>query len=92
MPIFISLLGGAGIAWWLIESGYAIQALVLLVIWIVLLWTWPIVAVWFVIAALTISTLALALAYWEFLAAVILALALGVLLLGGLHHTIKALS
>ena len=45
MPIFISLLGGAGIAWWLIESGYAIQALVLLVIWIVLLWTWPIVAV-----------------------------------------------
>lgn len=88
MPFVLSLLGGAGIAYALIESGYAIEALLLLCLWIALLWIWPPAAMWFITIAVVLSIIAVCVMFWEFIAAAVIALLLFVLLVGGLLNVI----
>ena len=92
MPLLFSLLGGAGIAYALIESGYAIEALILLLIWIALLWTFPALAMWMLALMTALAALAVVVVFWEFFAALLLAAVLFVLLVGGALHALKELN
>lgn len=90
MFFLVSAAAGAGLSYWLIESGYVWHAFWTLIVWIVLLWTFPALSMYFVLACLAIGVLLLA---WEYIT-VVLGLALGVflfmLIVGGLLHAAKA--
>jgi hypothetical protein len=88
MPIVVSLLGGAGVAYALIASGRAIEAVALLTVWIALLWIWPPAAVWTLTIGSALAAVAIVVVFWEFFAAVALAAFLFVFLVGGILHAI----
>lgn len=86
MFFLVSAAAGAGISYWLIENGYVWHAFWTLIVWIVLLWTFPQLSMWFALAVLVLGILAVA---WEYIT-VVLGLMLGVflflLIVGGLIH------
>ena len=89
MPYIISLLGGAGIAYVLIESGYAVEALIAFLIFCTLLWVAPQLALYFAALIIALSILAVAIIYWEFVAAIALGCFLFLFFVGGLLHAIQ---
>jgi hypothetical protein len=91
VPFFlISALGGAAISYALIESGYVWHAFWLLLIWIVLLWTFPVLSVYFVMLLLALGALMLVISFWEVVAGLALGVVLFLLIVGGLLHAAKA--
>ena len=93
MPFFIvSILGGAGIAYALIESGYAIEAFIAFFIFCLLLYLAPALAIYFAGAIIGLGALLLVLAYWEVFAGIALGCFMFLFLVGGLLHAIGVLT
>ena len=92
MPTLLFILGGAGIAYALIESGLAVPAFILTAICIVLLYVSPAVSMWYLTALLALSIIAVLIAFWEQVLGILLGVLLTVLIVGGLIHAVEVLA
>lgn len=88
MPLLFSLLGGAGIAYFLIETDLAIPAFIAYVILIALMWFWPMGAVYYIAIVTVLIALWAVITFWEVVAGVILGIILFLATVVGLLHMI----
>jgi len=88
MPILLSLIGGAALAYWLIDSELAIPAFIGMVMFIMLLFVWPTAAWWMLALTVALGLLVALAAMWETVLGIVLGFIMFFFLVIGLIHAL----
>lgn len=88
MPVWVAVLGGVAVSYFLIETELAIPAFVCVIVWTALLYISPTLAWWMLGLTVLLGLLLFLAAFWEYALGVVLGILLTFFIIIGIIHAL----